>query len=254
MTRKTKYSSQAKKFVIRLAEGMVGWAAFAQAAHLSKMYSEYLTYLPIFEIGKGRGWNVLPQKKLKRSKSGKGRFKTVDFVFRSENKEIGIFLEVKYARFNTEHCLQVTKDIRKLCELDGSDISPSNPPSSVLKCILIVGQKENILQRLRKTSKDASELTIKKLTYFEDKRLLKQVKSSIDAASDRSSASDRHSWAFYGAGSGRWNYWCVLISEQAWWQSLQNIDIASPVEEDEVNENEAAIDNLDHVPPELGDE
>ena len=73
----------AHNFILRVAEGMAGWASFLQAAKRSPLYSESLLYLPMFELATNRGWNTRPQKKLSKETKGRGRRRTVDFVFRS---------------------------------------------------------------------------------------------------------------------------------------------------------------------------
>jgi hypothetical protein len=241
----------ANGFMIRIAEGIAGWASFAQAANLSAMYSEYLTYLPIFEIAKARvskgvRWKVLPQKKLKKSKSGRGRFRTVDFVCRSEDQKIGVVLEVKYARYNTRHCLQVTKDVRKLYDVGSEDISERTPPQHVFKYILIVGRKRNILDRVQSTAKPFSELNISNLTYFEDVRLWQQVKSAFQRPGEREPSSVDRAWAFPGIGADGLRYWTILLGQLDWWNALGNISVDTAPAEDEVNDEGA--ETLDDIP------
>ena len=239
--------------MIRIAEGIAGWASFAQAANLSAMYSEYLTYLPIFEIAKARitgegvRWKVLPQKKLKKSKSGRGRFRTVDFVCKSEDQNIGVVLEVKYARYNTNHCLQVTKDVRKLYEVDSEDISEKKPPKHIFKYILIIGRKRNMLDRLQSSARQFSTLNIKKLTYFEDSRLLQQVKSAFGRPSERKATSVDRAWAFAGIGADGWRYWTVLLGQQEWWNTLGNIAVSAAPTEEELDD-EGVTESLDDIP------
>ena len=242
----------ANQFMIRIAEGIAGWASFAQAANLSAMYSEYLTYLPIFEIAKARvskgvRWKVLPQKKLKKSNSGRGRFRTVDFVCRSEDQKIGVVLEVKYARYNSSHCLQVTKDVRKLYDVGREDISEKTPPQHIFKYILIVGRKKNILCRVQANARPFSELNIKNLTYFEDDRLSKQVKAAFDRAGKREPSSSDRAWAFPGIGADGLRYWTILLGQLDWWSALGGIAVNTVPTEDELDD-EGAAESLDDIP------
>jgi hypothetical protein len=184
-------------------------------------------------------------KKLKKSKSGKGRFRTVDFICRTEDQAVGVALEIKYARYNTKHCLQVTKDIRKLHDVDSEDISKKRPPKHVFKYILIVGRKNNMLNRIRSAAKPFSELTIKNLTYYEDARLVKQIESCLVRPGWRKSVGE--AWAFPGIGAENLRYWAVLLAETGWWDELGKISVDTAPTEDELGGEELA-ETLDDIP------
>jgi hypothetical protein len=245
---------EANEFAIRLAEGMVGWTTFAQAGHLSAIYSEYLTYLPIFQIAKGRGWRVFSQKKLRKAQSARGRFRTVDFVFRSNELGVGIFCEVKFARSTATHCLQISKDIRKLFTLGPADVSKKDPPRSVYKYILVLGKEKTIKDRVGKKAKTIGELDIGKLARFEDSRLQKQVQAAFDAKRDRNPELSKRAWAFPGAGDRGWRYWAVLLTWDEWWASLATLPANMPASEDELDDEEAESEESDWLEKESSDD
>jgi hypothetical protein len=200
--------------MIRIAEGMAAWASFAQATFLSPVYSEALTYKPIFEIARPRDWRPWPQKKLeKRQRKKLGKNQTVDFAFQSKDKKTGIFLEVKFIRKKATHCVQVSKDIHKLGLLNESDISTKSPPQRVLRFILLIGTEQDIKNRISSFEKKLKRHELKKLAYSEDHRLIEQIDSAF--ANTVRKAAGLDAWAFAGLGNDKWKYWAVLLKGKA---------------------------------------
>ncbi len=220
--------------MIRVAEGMAAWASFAQATFLSPVYSEALTYRPIFEITRPREWRPFPQKKIAKRTRKLGRNQTVDFAFHSNDNRTGIFLEVKFIRKKGTHCVQISKDIRKLVLLDGDDISKRNPPKHVFRFILLIGTRKDIQSRIEKYKNEIRKSELKKLAYTEDPRLATQVKSAFDNSLRQ--AKNLEAWSFAGLGNDRWKYWAVLLKEQSWWKDLSKLTGKLPDEDEETDE------------------
>jgi hypothetical protein len=214
--------NKATWFMIRVAEGMSAWASFAQATFLSPVYSEALTYRPIFEIARPRDWKPWPQKKLAKQGSKLGRNRTVDFVFQSKDKRIGVFLEVKFMRKRAKHCAQVSKDVCKLALLNKIDIAEKNPPTDVFRFILLIGTKNDIKSRIGSYAKKLKDGDLSKLSYTEDHRLLEQVRLAFEN-SDTRQANGFDAWAFAGLGNDKWKYWSVLLKEKSWWRKLAKL-------------------------------
>lgn len=209
--------------MIRVAEGMAAWASFAQATFLSPVYSEALTYRPIFEIARPRDWKPWPQKKLAKRYRKLGRNQTVDFAFQSKDRKVGVFLEVKFIRKRATHCAQISKDIRKLALLDKTDISEKHPPKSVYRFILLIGTKKDIVSRVESysTKKKLRDGDLPKLSYIEDRRLLDQIHSAFE--NNKRQATGFDAWAFAGLGNDKWKYWSVLLKESSWWRQLSKL-------------------------------
>jgi hypothetical protein len=235
----TSARTKANWFMIRVAESMAAWASFAQATRLSPVYSEALTYRPIFEIARPRHWKPWPQKKIAKRERKLGRNQTVDFAFRSEdgNGDIGVFLEVKFIRKKATHCAQVSKDVRKLVLLDVADISKKKPPSLAFRYILLIGRKEDIESRIDKHAEELGRRDLKKLTYREDKMLAAQVKSAFHSVR---SARGYEAWAFAGMGRDEWKYYSVLLGEQRWWKQLARLK-GKLVEDDQTEEDDSDL-------------
>jgi hypothetical protein len=248
LSSKQKSEKQANQFVIRVAEGMAGWASFAQAARMSPVYSEALIYRPIFEIAKSRGWKVRPQKKLAKRNGGPGRNKTVDFVFQTEDRDIGIFLEAKFVRYSAKHCLQVTKDVHKLISLTKADISEKSPPKHVYRYILIIGRDGNIKQRVKSRTKKT--LKLKQLNTHEDKRLLDQIETVLKT--EGREPNRKHGWAFPGLGGSTWRYWAVILCEHKWWSTLANLGKLADAPDE--NDDEIGADDLDLIDTDVENE
>jgi hypothetical protein len=217
-------ATEAKKsahfFILRIAEGMAGWASFAQAANRSAMYSESLLYLPIFELGTARGWIVRPQGKLAKEQASKGRRSTIDFVFRSDADDIGILLEVKFDRYKTNHCLQITKDARKLTKTTREQIWKRGSPTYVFKFIMVIGRKNKILERTEDKARDFSNRTTDELKSNEDIRLLSQMRKAFANTERQDSASV--GWGIPGIGGSTKN-WVLLLEEAKWWGTLAEL-------------------------------
>jgi len=242
--------TKANRFVIRLAEGMAGWASYAQAAKKSPIYSESLIYLPIFELAKGRKWKARPQKRLVKKIANQGRNKTVDFVFQSEDGEIGIFLEAKFIRHSATHCVQVTKDIHKLISLTPNDISERRPPAHIYRYVLVMGRESDIKSRIRCRAKELVNFTLPQLKTHEDRRLLGQIDVVLKSEERRSAST--HGWAFHGLGAPRWRYWAVLLSQRPWWDSLSRL--GQLTNEPDEDEEEADADDLAGIESDVQDE
>jgi hypothetical protein len=211
---------------------------------MSPVYSEALTYRPIFEIGKGRGWKVRPQKKLAKKDRQLGRNKTVDFVFQSSKEDIGIFLEVKFIRKTAKHCVQVTKDVHKLALLNSADISEMRPPQYVFKYLLLIGTENDISERVKKFSRIFKAPDLGRISRVEDRRLLDQIKA-IFGTSENARVGNSDGWAFSGHGGDNWKYWAVLLKEREWWTKLAKLKGDLVEEEDDEGAVDDDLANLD---------
>lgn len=197
----------------RIAEGMAGWMSYVQACRHSRMYSEYLVYYPIFQLAEGRDWKVFPQHKIPKKYIG-GRYPTVDFLFRKEN--IGVFLEVKFARYNMDHPISITNDIKKLIHLDTGCVAEKKPPNEMRRYILILGQEQNIRERIEKCARKIKELDIEKpqkLQKQEAIKLLSQIKNI--------SKNKKCGWKVEGLGDDSWKHCAIMLKERNWWKELK---------------------------------
>jgi hypothetical protein len=238
--RKTPQSPEQKAtwFMIRVAESMAAWTSFAQATFMAPVYSEALTYGPIFEIARSRPWKTRPQRKIAKRERKLGKNQSVDFSFQSEDGKVGIFLEVKFIRKKAEHCARITKDVHKLVLLDARDIDPKAPPENLFKYILLIGTETDIPSRIELFSKKLGPHDLRKLKYTEDLSLLAQVQSAFSNTIRK--AKGQSAWAFPGAGNPKWRYWAVLLKEQPWWNELAKLT-GKPAEDDEEVETDEDV-------------
>jgi hypothetical protein len=214
----------AHNFILRIAEGMAGWGSFIQAAKRSPVYSEHLMYMPMFELATNRGWSTRPQKKLSKEKERPGRYSTIDFAFRSPDESIGILVEMKFDKYNTVHCLGITKDIYKLSKLSSGDIW-KEPPKELYKFVLIMGRDKKIIERTASLAKPFSKLTLKNLNRFEDERLLKQMRQALRCVTRSINANP--GWAIPGIGNDKYKNWVLLLREESWWKSLRTLRMSN---------------------------
>jgi hypothetical protein len=137
--------SASDNFVVRLAEGVIGWFSYQQAANRSGVYSEYLFYPPMFELGHGRGWNVTCQKKLAHNAR-----ETYDMQFRNSKKFAAIGLEAKFVKSRKAFTGKIKNDLRKLHKVK---TDPDNHPSGFNMDVyeFIVGQADRIEHSIRNT-------------------------------------------------------------------------------------------------------
>lgn len=110
----------------RLVDGLSGWLVYQQAAK-TNCNSEYSLYAPIQHIATLRGWKVVQQQKLVRTKGATGAPKQIDFLFYREptiKRGKIVILEVKYLRASNAFAdrTALPKDIEKLSSISLGDL------------------------------------------------------------------------------------------------------------------------------------
>ena len=199
--------SAADNFVVRLAEGIIGWFSYQQAANRSVIYSEYLFYPPMFELGHGRGWKVTCQKQL----ADNPRM-TYDMQFRNSEKSAAIALEAKFIKSKKRFTGKIRNDLRKLHKVK---TDPDNHPSGLDMEVyeFIVGQSERIEHEIRDTP-------------------LNDVWGDLWREGEGKLAREHPGWLLHGQGQESFRYSVTVFRYQPSW------DLGGPIEPDEQEEEE----------------
>ena len=189
--------------IVRMAEGLAGWLSYQQAARRHAMYSEYLTYPPIYDVAAGRGWTTEPQKSLSTTSR-----RSIDFLFRRKADAAlqwsagAAAIEVKFVRAKKTFNGKIENDLAKLCLartefVERDDFETYGHLSPFL---MIVGQQTPLLSACEK----------QKLP-----QLSEQVRGVLDPTTDKTDA--RLGWVRSGQGSRDWKFQVVVLRQQEWW-------------------------------------
>ncbi|MAO56317.1 MAG: hypothetical protein CMM61_11545 [Rhodospirillaceae bacterium] len=184
----------ADEFIVRMAEGIIGWFSYQQAASRSAVYSEYLFYPPMFELGHGRGWTVTCQKQL-----ADNARQTYDMQFRNSKKSAAIGLEAKFIKLKKPFTGKIQNDLRKLHKVK-TDVANHPPGLNMVVYELIVGHVENIESAIDKVEP------------------LKKVWGELwDNRPDGKFRRGHPGWLFHGQGEERFRYSVAVFRYQPTW-------------------------------------
>jgi hypothetical protein len=193
--------------VRRLVDGMAGWLTFKQAGAAKTLYSEYFVYPPLYEIGSGRGWNVVAQAAVTKSIPKKGAPESLDFVFFRDQKggrgQGAVMMEVKFLRgeSSTQELNSLYADFNKLKKVSLTSIN--NVSLNNLNCTpgkwqLIIAQREAFDRLARSRSKKYKKI-VDLLKSARDESLKSVYKSIIETKLK----SEFH-WHVFAIGEPNW--------------------------------------------------
>lgn len=207
----------ADEFVVRLADGIIGWFSYQQAANRSGVYSEYLFYPPMFEIGHGRGWKVTCQKRM-----ADNRRMTFDMLFRYPDRMTAVALEAKFIRPKKTFTGNIENDLRKLHKVLTDD--DNHPPGYNMNVFqLIVGKAEQIKRAIEGTP-------------------LHRQWDTLWREGGRKMAEDHAGWLLHGQGQKSFRYSVAVFRYRDTW------DLDGEIELEPVGGEEGELEQFGEPP------
>jgi hypothetical protein len=200
LIKETKILTKANdNLVVRLAEGVIGWFSYQQAAKRSSVYSEYLFYPPLFEIGFGRNWKITCQKNLAENARS-----TYDMLFENNEKSTAVALEAKFIKANTPFTGNIQNDLNKLHKIKTNS---ENHPSSIVPDVyeFIVGKESDINSAVQATP------------------LMCQWDNLWRPGNDNKLSHQNAGWLIHGLGQESFRYSVAIFKYRAAWHSDEAI-------------------------------
>src|SRR5262249_19053440 len=106
-----------------LVSGLAGWLTYEHMLRKVDHHDEGKVYNPLLELARGNGFSVFDQFPLPRVPGQKGGPLEVDFVFGSAASREILVLEVKFKKTAKEMAGSISRDAKKIRDIDGPTIN-----------------------------------------------------------------------------------------------------------------------------------